>query len=423
MTGNDGIPDYLKLGIVRDAVTHMAEVNHLPGYEKGWTPEGHTDSKAAGGQRENSLFISNLVLTIFAIVIVSARIYVRAFVVGGLGGDDYAIVGAMVRSSGRGGVKFTGLELIVRGGVKQAGIGKHILELEFDEVLRLLKITYALPIIHTLGLYPIKISLLLFYRRLFGPHRSLQRAVRYFIIFETIHTFGSCIGFVFMCAPVSSWWNIFRRADDCPTFHETMAIYVGVRAVSVLTDILVVLLPMKLVWDLRVSARKKIGLATVFGLGVIACIAAILRLALLPRLLLSLDVSWNIVAVTLLGRIEQCLGMITASIPALTALISNCRSRGRLPHQPRKSFGTSYEPSGPGMSVHATQDFDLLAYAYDPDGVNVVYATAYAGNTHGLRGRATGSSDDNLVEEGEGRWLEPNTISKTTTVEVMVALR
>ena len=161
------------------------------------------------------------------------------------------------------------------------------------------------------------------------------------MIFETIHTFGSAIGLIFICTPVDSWWNIMRRAEDCPTFRQTMAIYVGVRAVSVLTDILVVLLPMKLVWDLKVSVKQKIGLATVFGLGALCvspssiplrggvltnnyrtCITAILRLAFLPKLLLSLDVSWNVVPVSLLGRAEQCLGIITASIPALTALIS-----------------------------------------------------------------------------------------------------
>ncbi|PWW74261.1 hypothetical protein C7212DRAFT_365278 [Tuber magnatum] len=408
MTGSDGIPDYLKIPAVRDAITHIAEVNHLSGYEKGWMPKGHTDPNAVAEHKGHSLFISNLALTAFAIVIVSGRIYARAFVAGGLGGDDYAMVGAAVRYSGRGREKLSGLVLMVRRGIidcfdvfdgddvlRQAGIGKHLLDLELDEILDLLKISYAMPIVHTLGLYPIKMSLLLFYRRLFGPNLPLQRVVRLFMIFETIHTFGSCIGFTFMCTPIHSWWNIFRRAEDCPTLRETMAIYVGVRAVSVLTDILVVLLPMKLVWDLKASVKEKIGLATVFGLGVM--------------LLLSLDIPRNIVPVSLLGWAEQCLGMITASIPALTALISN--------------FGTSYALSGPGMSNHAAQDIDLLAYAYDPDGVNVVYTTVYAGNPPRCRGRTTGFSDDNLVEEGGGRWLEPNTISKTTTVEVKVALR
>ncbi|KAG0633165.1 hypothetical protein HOY80DRAFT_1141627 [Tuber brumale] len=412
MAGNNGTLDFLQSAAVQDAITHIAEVNGLSGFEKGWTLKKHTGPHTMLGGRGHSFFIANLVMTIFAIVIVSGRIYSRAFVAGGLGGDDYAMVGAAIVLMCSAGM--------MSYGVKQAGIGKHLLDLDRDEILSLLKITYALPIVHTLGLFPIKMSLILFYRRLFGPNRSMQRVVKGFMIFETIHTLASSIGFIFICTPVHSWWNIFRRAQDCPTLRQTMAIYVGVRAVSVLTDILVVLLPMRLVWGLKVSVGQKIGLATIFGLGVLTCIAAILRLAFLPKLLLSLDIPWNVVPVSLLGRAEQCLGMITASIPALTALIS--KSRGRLPPRQSKGSGSSYELSGPGLAKHPAKGFDLLAYAYDPDGVNIVYTTAYAGKTPGRRGRSAGSSDQDLLEEGV-RWAEPNTISKTTTVEVKMSSR
>jgi len=75
------------------------------------------------------------------------------------------------------------------------------------------------------------------------------------------------------------------------------------------------------------------------------------------------------------------------------------------------------------MANRSAHGFDLLAYAYDPDGINVVYTTVYAGNLPRDRGRSPGSSFENLMEEGGKRWMEPNTISKTTTVEVKMSLR
>ncbi|RPB00766.1 hypothetical protein L873DRAFT_1678860 [Choiromyces venosus 120613-1] len=349
------------------------------------------------------LFMANLAMAILALATVAARIYTRAFVAGGLGGDDYAMVGAAI--------VLTSTTAMMCYGVIYAGIGHHFLDLEIIEIMHLLRITYSLPVLHTLGVYPIKMSLLLFYRRLFGRDSLLQRIVKGFIIFETIHTVASSIGLIFICTPIASWWDIARRAQDCPTFHQTMIIYVSVRAVSVLTDVLVVCLPMKMVSDLKVPVMQKIGLASIFGLGVLTCIIAILRLAFLPELLLSLDVPWNLVPVTLLGRAEQCLGMITASIPALTAHISKKGSAG------------SYELSALGMNNPAAKDFDFLAYAYDPDRINVMYTTAYAGSPPpGHPGPSFGSSIEHLVEGG-GRWTEPNTISKTTTVEVTVSPR
>jgi hypothetical protein len=154
---------------------------------------------------------------------------------------------------------------------------------------------------------------------------------------------------------------------------------------------------------------------------------AIIRLCFLPRLLLQIDVSWNVLPVSILDQAEQCLGMVTASIPALTALIS--RSRGRLSHRFRPGPGHVYELSTRSRrpakrTVPSPADFDFLAYAYDPDDTSVVYATAYAGNKRRVRGKGFRfTSDENLVEDDGVRWQEPGTISKTTTVEVRINRR
>jgi len=106
MANNSGTPDLLKSADVRNAITHLAEVNGLSGYEKGWMPRKQTDPNAAAEDRGHSLFVANLAMTVFAVVVVSGRIYTRAFVAGGLGGDDYAMVAAAVRILKRTGRSF-----------------------------------------------------------------------------------------------------------------------------------------------------------------------------------------------------------------------------------------------------------------------------------------------------------------------------
>lgn len=46
-----------------------------------------------------------------------------------------------------------------------------------------------------------------------------------------------------------------------------MEIYVGMRSVGVLEDVLILLLPMKFVHDLKLPVREKVGLCFIFGLG------------------------------------------------------------------------------------------------------------------------------------------------------------
>lgn len=198
--------------------------------------------------------------------------------------------------------------------------------------------------VYSLGVVIIKLSVLLFYRRLFGHNNpTLQAIVRYFILFQIIFAIASIFAFALVCHPIRAWWTVPLRANSCPTFHQMAMISVSLRVVTATCDIAVLLLPMPLVRRLPFPAKKRFGLAVVFFLGFVACVIAIVRLALLPKLTMSLDVSCNgphpphpphlrypkltckkgnIVPIALLDQAEQCVGIITASIPALTALIS-----------------------------------------------------------------------------------------------------
>jgi hypothetical protein len=50
------------------------------------------------------------------------------------------------------------------------------------------------------------------------------------------------------------------------------------------TDAVVLMLPMPIVWNLQISRSKKIGLSFAFLVGGFACAASIARMALLPTL-------------------------------------------------------------------------------------------------------------------------------------------
>jgi hypothetical protein len=43
-----------------------------------------------------------------------------------------------------------------------------------------------MPLIYTMGVFSIKLSVLLFYRRLFGPNRFMQRIIAAFVWYEVV---------------------------------------------------------------------------------------------------------------------------------------------------------------------------------------------------------------------------------------------
>lgn len=138
-------------------------------------------------------------------------------------------------------------------------------EYEADQIPQ---ITYVMPILYNVGVFFIKLSHLLFYRRLFGQARTLQRMVKVLVAFQVMYTVAHCLGLVFVCRPVAAWWTLSLRADHCPGFSQTMIIYVSLRSVSVFADVVGLLLPMKMLRDLKIPTRHKAGLGVIFGLGI-----------------------------------------------------------------------------------------------------------------------------------------------------------
>lgn len=103
-----------------------------------------------------------------------------------------------------------------------------------------------MPILYNFGVFFNKLSLLLFYRQLFGHDRALQHRIAGLVVFHAIYTMGFSAVLAFMCP--EAWWDLLLRADHCSNISNTMTIYVTLRSISVFTKILVLFLLIKTVW-------------------------------------------------------------------------------------------------------------------------------------------------------------------------------
>jgi hypothetical protein len=80
------------------------------------------------------------------------------------------------------------------------------------------------------------------------------------VAFAAAQTFAG----IFACSPRERSWN--RYLDG--TCTNEYAVYTSSSALTILSDIIIFVLPQKVIWNLRVSLQKRIGISLIFAVGV-----------------------------------------------------------------------------------------------------------------------------------------------------------
>lgn len=109
----------------------------------------------------------------------------------------------------------------------------------------------------------------MYYRRLFCPvDRELDWATRILIVFVIVYSTCALFIFAFMCNPICAFWDIRRQTSTaCPSVNGMLARLCTTLSLHVATDIIILLLPMKVVYKLNLSKRQKAVLVLLFGAG------------------------------------------------------------------------------------------------------------------------------------------------------------
>jgi hypothetical protein len=94
------------------------------------------------------------------------------------------------------------------------GTGHHQVFATFSDIVLSMKLAFASRIVYQFVLCVTKLSICIFYLRLFQDKRS--KFIVYFLLaFITIPFIVIEVSFVFSCTPVSDAWNPFNSATNC----------------------------------------------------------------------------------------------------------------------------------------------------------------------------------------------------------------
>ncbi len=117
-------------------------------------------------------------------------------------------------------------------------------------------------IIWAIGVFSVKVGILLFYWRVF-PTRSFRIAVVAVAILSAGIFAGNFFSFMLQCLPVAKFWDE-EVEGSCINRN---AFYTASAIINVCGDVAVLFLPIPVVWNLHTSRNKKWSLSFLFLLG------------------------------------------------------------------------------------------------------------------------------------------------------------
>ena len=109
-----------------------------------------------------------------------------------------------------------------------------------------------------------RIALLLMYLRLFGVSQPFRYATWAVLFFVAGYLSCNIITLIFGCTPITKYWK-HEQPGHCIVLNQADYAYGSMNVVS---DVLLFLLPLPMVYQLRLTRKEKVGLVLVFMGGV-----------------------------------------------------------------------------------------------------------------------------------------------------------
>ncbi|KAK2735824.1 hypothetical protein FQN57_001101 [Myotisia sp. PD_48] len=269
------------------------------------------------------------------------------------------------------------------------GAGLQMTDASPQEIETLLKIFFAAPIIWAFATGFVKLSILSFYHKVFGSRKEMRIA---------IYTVTAVVGILFlvtvlepllMCRPIKYTWDKVNTKGTC---GNTQKAFLGVAAVNLVVDLVIFALPLPLLWQLKMSTGKKLGISGILALGLMydifisyfipiiqayisqnsVCIVSGLRI----ESLLSLkeeNFTFTVIRDATYGALEVQLGTTNACLPFYRPLL--LRYFPKL--QTRSTTGKTWENSDRTRdTMERSRRLKLLAS--DTYGIDTLTSQTYA---------------------------------------------
>ncbi|CZS73381.1 unnamed protein product [Fusarium graminearum] len=177
-------------------------------------------------------------------------------------------------------------------GVQVVALRVHTWEIPLAKFNTGNQLSFVIPILYAVCTAFSKMALALFYR--------------YNLAIMLVILFG--------CAPFAKSWDHTMLEGTCV---NRPAVYICTAGLGILSDLILLIMPLPMVLRSRIPRRQKAGLVVLFAIGSATLVTSVIRLVLLVPIFGALDVSWIISGAIVWVFIEANLLIICASLTTL----------------------------------------------------------------------------------------------------------
>ncbi|KAL4744850.1 hypothetical protein BDW72DRAFT_208685 [Aspergillus terricola var. indicus] len=255
-------------------------------------------------------FATQVICLVVATIVVGLRFLVKARLRKALELEDYATI--------LGWVLFVGfcVNMIILGNY---GGGHHAWDVSKSDMISFQKASYAVTLVYVPMVFVIKVALLAVMLRIFAPDRHKVIIVYVTIIVLLLYYIPALFIKVFFCKPISTYW--FGAEVTGGTCLDQRKVIIADATISMISDFWILVLPIPMLWSLKMSLSKKLRVVGILGAGGLATGFSIWRLVMMVDESQTPDTTWFWIHCVLTANAEAGIGIICACLPTLSSYI------------------------------------------------------------------------------------------------------
>ncbi|KAI0503267.1 50S ribosomal protein L36e [Xylaria bambusicola] len=274
------------------------------------------------------------------------------------------------------GIPLAVLELVM----SSLGFGKDIWTLTPYRITLIVRFTWVTELLYFILLALTKISLLLFYLRVF-PSEKFKRLC--YITMGVVIASGIAFTLtgIFYCTPISYIWTGWtgETKGHCINFNA----FAWSHAVtSIAQDLWIIALPIPSLLNLQLGRRRKIHLVLMFSVGLAITVVSVVRLTTLVQFATTTNPTYDSVSTAYWSVLEAYVSIICCCLPSVRSLL-----RTMVP----SCFGSSNDPNSQSYKLSGTPMKNSRVI-----NKTVTHQISYTP-------RSNESDDIELVEKGSGQ--------------------
>ncbi|KAL2017777.1 hypothetical protein VTK56DRAFT_1695 [Thermocarpiscus australiensis] len=350
----------------------------------GWVDNATPEVEAQSEYR--TIIAICVVLSALSIAIVSARLRIRHRN-HGLAADDWVSILSMF---------FAVIYSILCIVQTKYGLGLPLKLRPSANLIPYTRTNYAGRPIYQMGISFFKVALLISYLRLFKgtTHTAYRRVVWIAMAAILAGHFGCSLTLILACSPVRKSWEP-SVPGTCLAPGPSFTAYA---IVTIVSDVVVAIIPIPVLLQLKVSTGKKVGLIVIFLLGLFTTLCSVFRYLQIDRIQYG---DGNSTMLILWGVIEFNVGNIVSSLPFLAPIFL----------RKAREYTTKYSGSGNGYGgSNGARKLGKSGDGYKLSSISSQRKGTFAT----VRGQSTGSEENILKASPD------NSIMKSVSYSVQV---